>query len=174
MPPCGDGHLPRRCPWARARGRQEEPRDPDHPVMMGAACGRSGVAPLPFVPWVCRCFRHQDAPSHPSPAACGKREWHTRVALSGAPSCCIARFRHQDAQTPPSLLGGEGGREDAHKCRVFKCAIVLSRLLQASGRQNAPLSRAAGEGLGVRAKTGVRTQKKPLAPQKLYICEQGG
>ncbi len=37
------------------------------------------------------------------------------VEFSGAPSCCIARFRHQDAQTPPSPLVGEGGREEEGK-----------------------------------------------------------
>ena len=41
-----------------------------------------------------------------------------RVRFFGKPLRAIYRFRHQDAQTPPSPLVGEGGRGDEGQRRT--------------------------------------------------------
>ena len=43
----------------------------------------------------------------------------TGVRFLGKPQHFLSRFRHQDAQTPPSPLVGEEGRGDAHRGRCF-------------------------------------------------------
>ena len=83
----------------------------------------------------CRSVCYSGAPRRSPPAWARRYSCGLKPSLSmWKPLRAIFRFRHQDAQTPPSPRVGEGGRGDegqkAQECRTPRIALT-----------NAPLDR---------------------------------
>jgi hypothetical protein len=92
------------------------------------------------------------SPPADAPEARAPRHCHlTGAGFLGKPLRAIFRFRHQDAQTPPSPLVGEGGRGDegqqARECSTPRIAPENSTLEKARpprGCAGVPARRRAG------------------------------
>ncbi len=87
-----------------------------------------------FISLTFMCFRLRDVQTPLLPL------WEEGVAhrgrCFGKPLRAISRFSHQDAQTPPSLLVGEGGRgyEGQRRMRMENIAHLSQKLRAAEGR----------------------------------------
>jgi hypothetical protein len=92
------------------------------------------------------------SPPADAPEARAPRHCHlTGAGFLGKPLRAIFRFRHQDAQTPPSPLVGEGGRGDegqqARECSTPRIApenSTLEKALPPRGCAGVPARRRAG------------------------------
>ncbi len=94
------------------------------------------------------------APASPAASPLGARASRSHVPRRltphrsrcfGKPLRAISRFSHQNAQTPPSPLVGEGGRRDAHRGRFFgKPLRAISRFSHQDAQT--PPSPLVGEG----------------------------
>jgi len=95
------------------------------------------------------------SPPADAPEARAPRHCHlTGAGFLGKPLRAIFRFRHQDAQTPPSPLVGEGGRGDegqqARECSTPRIApenSTLEKALPPRGCAGLPARRRAGGAL---------------------------
>jgi hypothetical protein len=129
------------------------------------------------------------SPPADAPEARAPRHCHlTGAGFLGKPLRAIFRFRHQDAQTPPSPLVGEGGRGDegqqARECSTPRIApenSTLEKALPPREYAGVPARRRAG---GARSRalppyrgrffwgspcapssvSGIKTPKRPLLP----------
>jgi hypothetical protein len=128
------------------------------------------------------------SPPADAPEARAPRHCHlTGAGFLGKPLRAIFRFRHQDAQTPPSPLVGEGGRGDegqqARECSTPRIApenSTLEKALPPRGCAGLPARRRAGGALpGIAtlqgqvfwgspcapsSVSGIKTPKRPLLP----------
>jgi len=119
-----------------------------------SACGRDARVPrvLPLTgflgsPCVSSTVSGIRTPKLPPSPLVGLGDAY-RGRFFGKPRCAISRFRHQDAQNPPSPLVGEGGRGKRGKS-VWECSRSLI------SPEKSTLERGVTPGLnGRRGKTG--------------------
>jgi hypothetical protein len=113
------------------------------------------------------------SPPADAPEARAPRHCHlTGAGFLGKPLRAIFRFRHQDAQTPPSPLVGEGGRGDegqqARECSTPRIApenSTLEKALPPRGCAGLPARRRAG-GAITRASTRLMSHPRPQARRR--------
>jgi len=90
------------------------------------------------------------------------RDALTGVDFFGKPLRAIARFSHQDAQTPPSPRVGEGGRGDAYRGGCFGKPLRAISRFSHQDAQTPPSPRVGERGWG--DFTGVDVLARPCVP----------